>query len=1400
MRTGDTPADERRQLVRHPPDLLITTPESLYLMLTSAARETLRGRRGGDHRRDPRAGRHQAGRHLSLTLERLEHWVRSAGARAAAHRPVGHPAPPRGDRPVPRRLRAAARPARSPSSTPACARRSRSRSSSRSTTWASWARSSTSPPRVPRPPAPPARTIWPAMHPRLLELVREHRVDAHLRQRPPPGRAAGHPASTSCTGRASRRGGEQDGRPPDAAVSWSRPTTARCRRERRLADRGRAQVRAPEGPRGHLAASSSASTWARSTSSSRSSRPARCPPASSASAGPATRSASRAAASSSPSTAATCSRRRWSSSGCRRAQIEQTRYPRNPLDVLAQHIVAMCALDEWKVDELAALVRRRRPSPSCPTRSCPRCSTCSPAATRPRSSPSCAPASCGTASRASSGAASGAAAPRGHQRRHHPRPRPLRRFLPDGTRVGELDEEMVYEIRARARPSCSAPPRGGSRRSPSSGSSSPRRRASPGRCRSGTATAPADRSSWAGPWARSPASCEVRPAGATIRRPGCGPAASTSGPPPTSSPTSTSRPRPPGRCPTTAPSSSSASATRSATGGSACCRPFGAQVHAPWAMALQHRLAERWGMAVELMWSDDGIAIRLPESVEELPRRGAPHRSRRDQRDPDGPAAGHRAVRVALPRVRRSRAAPAQAPPRPAHAAVAAAAALRRPPGGGRQVPDLPDPARGDARVLQRRLRRARAAGGAARPPQPQGAARLGRHPPGLAVRAVAAVRLDRRVHVRGRRAAGRAARRGPRPGPRSAARPARGRGAARARRPRRAGRPRARAAAAGRRSPGPRPRRAPRPAPPPRSAHRRRAGGARRGHPGRRRGLGEPARRRAPGVRRARGGGGSGRRRRGRRPPARRPRRRRTRRAAPRLHRVGARAARGPRRPLRPHPWPVPHPARRRALRRRHARGAGGPRGARAPGPGGARASSGPRASSGSGATTRCCASCAAARSPRCAARSSPSTPPRWPGSSPGGTGSDRRGEGPTPLVEVVAQLQGAPLVASALDRDVLAARLAQHDPADLDALCTAGEVVWVGAGAIGSSDGRIRLAFRDQAAVLLPDGRRARAARGRPRRAARPPRGARRIVLGRPHPRRSGGRRALRRPDRPGRPVGPGVGGPGHQRLPGPAAGLRRRGRPSVGAPRGGGGTRSATPRAPGPARSARRRRPVVAGGAAARAAAHRHRSRPRPRPPAPRALRRAHPRGRARRGRRRRLRRRVPGAQGARGARPGASRLLRGRARCRPVRRPRCRGPAAGRARPRHRLRRSRPTTRSRSSSPPRTRRSPSAPPCPGRPPRAARPGPPARWSCWPPASRSPTSSGALTGCCASPTASRISRWARALGALVDRGRFRTLELRTIDGVAVHEADADLRATLEHAGFHPAYKGWTRRAARG
>ena len=56
VRTGDT-QKERAALLRTPPDILITTPESLYLMLTSRAREMLRSLRLGDHRRDPRPAR-----------------------------------------------------------------------------------------------------------------------------------------------------------------------------------------------------------------------------------------------------------------------------------------------------------------------------------------------------------------------------------------------------------------------------------------------------------------------------------------------------------------------------------------------------------------------------------------------------------------------------------------------------------------------------------------------------------------------------------------------------------------------------------------------------------------------------------------------------------------------------------------------------------------------------------------------------------------------------------------------------------------------------------------------------------------------------------------------------------------------------------------------------------------------------------------------------------------------------------------------------------------------------------------------------------------------------------------------------------------------------------------------
>ncbi len=46
--------------------------------------------------------------------------------------------------------------------------------------------------------------------------------------------------------------------------------------------------------------------------------------------------------------------------------------------------------------------------------------------------------------------------------------------------------------------------------------------------------------------------------------------------------------------------------------------PFGTPVHAPWAMAIEHMLGERHGIKVETMWGDDGIVLRLPEAIENL--------------------------------------------------------------------------------------------------------------------------------------------------------------------------------------------------------------------------------------------------------------------------------------------------------------------------------------------------------------------------------------------------------------------------------------------------------------------------------------------------------------------------------------------------------------------------------------------------------------------------------------------------------------------------------------------------------------------------------------------------------------------------------------------------------------
>jgi ATP-dependent helicase Lhr and Lhr-like helicase len=91
VRTGDTPAKERAALLRHPPDILITTPESLFLMLTSRARETFANVRVVIVDEVHAVAGSKRGAHLALSLERLDRLTAEPAQRiglSATQRPM----------------------------------------------------------------------------------------------------------------------------------------------------------------------------------------------------------------------------------------------------------------------------------------------------------------------------------------------------------------------------------------------------------------------------------------------------------------------------------------------------------------------------------------------------------------------------------------------------------------------------------------------------------------------------------------------------------------------------------------------------------------------------------------------------------------------------------------------------------------------------------------------------------------------------------------------------------------------------------------------------------------------------------------------------------------------------------------------------------------------------------------------------------------------------------------------------------------------------------------------------------------------------------------------------------------------------------------------------------------
>ncbi|MBM3666313.1 MAG: DEAD/DEAH box helicase [Actinobacteria bacterium] len=78
--------------------------------------------------------------------------------------------------------------------------------------------------------------------------------------------------------------------------------------------------------------------------------------------------------------------------------------------------------------------------------------------------------------------------------------------------------------------------------------------------------------------------------------------------------------------------------------------------------------------------------------------------------------------------------------------------------------------------------------------------------------------------------------------------------------------------------------------------------------------------------------------------------------------------------------------------------------------------------------------------------------------------------GAGPDRLREALVPLQGVTLTPKTWERDVLPRRLGSYSPAWLDELCTSGELVWIGAGALGRSDGKVALYYREDVHLAGP------------------------------------------------------------------------------------------------------------------------------------------------------------------------------------------------------------------------------------------------------------------------------------------------------------------------------------------
>ncbi len=587
IRTGDTPAELRRSMERHPPDILITTPESLFLVLTSAARKILASVRWLIVDEIHSVAATKRGSHLALSLERLCTITKVEPQRiglSATQRPLEE---------VGRFLGGTAREVALVD-----AGRLKSMEVKVEVPVEDMARLSVEDER-----GQVANSIWPAIYPRLLQLIQEHRstiVFVNSRR-----------LAERIAARVNELAGEELVRAHHGSIA----------REQRLLIEDQLKAGVVRG----LVATSTLELGIDMGSVDLVLQ-IEAPPSVAAGiqrvgrAGHSVGEISRGVVI--PKFRGDLLEAAAVVEGMLDGRIESTVVPRKPLDVLAQQVVAMCAMDEWDVDELGRVIRRAYPYSDLGPRAFEsvldmlsgRYPSDQFVELRPR-----------IVWDRVAGKVRGRA---GAQRLAVTNPGTIPdrglysvNLLEDGRRVGELDEEMVYETRVGETFVLGASTWRIAEITPSQVLVTPAP-GEPGKIAFWKADAPSrpvELGAALGKMVRELRALDPAAAATRLRdRAGFDDLAiknllaylddqvSATGAVPDDRTIVVER-------------------FRDEVGDWRVCllTPFGGRVHAPLALALEARLQEKLGVDVRALWTDDGIALHLPEvesppSLEEL--------------------------------------------------------------------------------------------------------------------------------------------------------------------------------------------------------------------------------------------------------------------------------------------------------------------------------------------------------------------------------------------------------------------------------------------------------------------------------------------------------------------------------------------------------------------------------------------------------------------------------------------------------------------------------------------------------------------------------------------------------------------------------------------------------------